>query len=1132
MYSHARILTVLLSALTLSLGVPAFAVVYVDFDAAGPAHDGNSWGTAYLTIQAGVSDPRAPAQDVWVATDNYNENVNITVENVAVLGGFDPDPLDPDPLGNRVLGSSIVTPLVTSTSVFQATTGTILDGFTISGGLADLGAAVKSTGTSLIVQNCTISGNHARMGAGLYATAGYMAAKLCTFTNNTARDTFANPGIAEGGAIWGQNCTLAVSDCTFTNQIATVSEDLITGPTARGGAIFSQGGGVRVERSIFNGCSATGSTATHYAYGGALFSSTGAVYLASNFFIRCSALGTGDTQTSYGGAVAILDPTSLNIRNNTFAENVVTPNAGVLNDWDRPYGYGAAIYATGVKPAAIINNIIARSRGTAVYSTGLAVTFNYNLVWRNAGGDIHGFHFPVPDPSKGIVDANVMKDPQFRLIDNIDYHITLGSAAIDAGTSIGAPSLDIDGENRLPSFDGKVDIGADEFIDSNHDGGADKDPRPPAGDPDFDTIFNPYDNAPGTPNLDQLDSNGDGLGDAATIGVVVFYVDGSVATSGDGTTWADAFKTIQEGITAADMHNAVGWTMNPPVWVRGTDDLGDPIVYLENIVIWHGVRVYGGWAGTESPATPDVYSSRNVSAQPVGDETAIDGGAAGPVVIIAQLPQDRYITNPTVKLAYDLAQPVINGFTLTNGLAELGGGVSIYKETANVSVCRINENTAALGGGVYIYESTGIVGDGIGPLPGNILNLDTTISDNTATGVEDYAGFGGGVYAEQGSPMLFANIITGNHAFFGGGIAARESSPIIVQNQIGCKLNQNVAEGTSTSDGHGGGVYFWFADGILDKDTIVWNEASGPAGRGGGIWADTSDFRLKSSILAYNVAVEGGAVWADFSFPLITYTCFFDNGADPYHGIGNPLITPTNFEDDPLFVEPDDCDYHLELGSPCIEAGDPSENPGTTPPNMGAFQDVDPIVTIGQAKLLDTGVTAVIQGVIVTAVFSDSIYVEQVDRAAGIKVRMTRAKVSEGQMVEVTGVIAILGNEKQLVNARITGTISAASELRPLGMSIKRLGMGSGGVGVSSIGLLIRTWGRVKEIVEGDSPVIVMEDGSGCVANVHLTPDASVPEKGELVVVTGVSSVDTGSNGEQVRAVRTRRGSDLTRPQR
>ena len=54
---------------------------------------------------------------------------------------------------------------------------------------------------------------------------------------------------------------------------------------------------------------------------------------------------------------------------------------------------------------------------------------------------------------------------------------------------------------------------------------------------------------------------------------------------------------------------------------------------------------------------------------------------------------------------------------------------------------------------------------------------------------------------------------------------------------------------------------------------------------------------------------------------------------------------------------------------------------------MGAFQDIDPIVTIGQAKHLDSGVTAVIPGVIVTGVFPDSIYVEQVDRAAGLKVR-------------------------------------------------------------------------------------------------------------------------------------------------
>ena len=41
--------------------------------------------------------------------------------------------------------------------------------------------------------------------------------------------------------------------------------------------------------------------------------------------------------------------------------------------------------------------------------------------------------------------------------------------------------------------------------------------------------------------------------------------------------------------------------------------------------------------------------------------------------------------------------------------------------------------------------------------------------------------------------------------------------------------------------------------------------------------------------------------------------------------------------------------------------------------------------------------------------------------------------------MDVSGVIAVLGGEKQLVNAKITGAISAAGELGPLGMSISSL---------------------------------------------------------------------------------------------
>lgn len=68
--------------------------------------------------------------------------------------------------------------------------------------------------------------------------------------------------------------------------------------------------------------------------------------------------------------------------------------------------------------------------------------------------------FPVP---QGIIEA----DPQFiryAADGSGDYHLKLGSPAIDAGTSIGAPSTDFDG-NARPLGAG-YDIGAYEFLAS------------------------------------------------------------------------------------------------------------------------------------------------------------------------------------------------------------------------------------------------------------------------------------------------------------------------------------------------------------------------------------------------------------------------------------------------------------------------------------------------------------------------------------------------------------------------------------------------------------------------------------------------------------------------------------------
>lgn len=1067
---------------------PAFGILYVKWDAPG-AQNGNTWNDAYHTIAAALANPRSFSEPIWVAGPHtYVENLNVP-PNAALYGGFagneDPSLFNLNQR-NFALNQTIIEPLNDSVSIITAAGGRI-DGFTLRNGRANLGAAIRCIGPSCSVVKCFITGNISQAGAGIFAQGTGVEVSECTFADNTARS-------------------------------------VVSGGVATGGAISLAGGGFSsIARCVFARCVTTGTTGPSYAtLGGAIYSTNTSLKLENNIIYDCASLGIGYPGPARGGAVACEQAQEAIFDNNTFVGNRVTPHAGDVTVNNRSYGLGAAIFLQNVQSARIVNNILTESRGTAVVAENASVYFDYNLLWHNAGGDIYGFDFPVLNN-----DHNIMKSPQFLDPDSDNYHITVGSPARNAGLREGTPALDFDGEVRVVPGSPHKDIGADEFVDTDGDGGANVDPRetspteitPAETDDDGDGVHAPYDNCEGVFNPNQADSNGDGVGDACTGNPPVYYVRSDVAASGDGLSWATALKTIQEGIDAADLHNRAGWGSNPEVWVKAG-------VYRENICIWHGVAVYGGWAGTETPS-PDVYAARNLSA----NTSIIEAAQAGSVVTIAHLPQDRYLTG-IHKSVYRNAVTTLNGFTVRGGNAEIGGGVSIYKDYANVTACRIENNRAVYGGGVYIYDSKSIVGDGIGPAPGNILTEDTAIVNNVVTGQPFYGGYGGGIYIERGFPTIFANLIYGNSAAFGGGMAVFQASAIITQNLIGCQSAPNVASGVA-GFGLAGGIQLEDATAMMNKNTIVYNIAAGAGSQGGGIWSIRANYTLRNSIVAFNSAGTGEAITAYNTTAKVTYTDFYPAGPNTVVGLPDLTKQLTNYTLDPLFENAAACNYRLQHTppiSPLINAGDPVDGS----PNLGAFQDVDPIVSIGDARTTENGVTVDVRGGVVTAVFADCFYIESPDRSAGIKVIYANSGLKVGQAVDATGVVTSINGDKQLTNAQIMAVQGLGVSIAPLGLINKCLGGATGpgqqgSVGLTTLGLLVRTWGVVKSVNDA-SRSFSITDGCNVQVKVIVPEGVSLPQPNTFVAVTGISCAEAAVDGSVMRAIRVRSASDIVYP--
>jgi hypothetical protein len=300
--------------------------------------------------------------------------------------------------------------------------------------------------------------------------------------------------------------------------------------------------------------------------------------------------------------------------------------------------------------------------------------------------------------------------------------------------------------------------------------------------------------------------------------------------------------------------------------------------------------------------------------------TIIDGNQAGSVVTFA---------------SGEGPQSVLNGFTVRNGnvtaSAGEGGGISIANSSPTITGNTIINNSAANGGGGISVSfgspliqgnliknngqtsgySGGIGGGGIaivGTSSAQILN--NNVSNNSWS-----SSSGGGITLfAAGTPMIENNVVSYNSAYSQGG-------GFYIVNQSDASIVQNLIVGNTA--GTGGGLYWLVPSGgrgpFLINNTIYGN----PSPLGSGIFADGFDAQVQ---MVNNIIVapsQTAVVCGSFasSVPVFVTNDVFSNSGSAYAGCGSQTGLNGNISADPLFVNANGSDFHLQVGSPAIDAG-------------------------------------------------------------------------------------------------------------------------------------------------------------------------------------------------------------------
>ncbi|MBW8002320.1 MAG: hypothetical protein FVQ80_09915 [Planctomycetes bacterium] len=713
----------------------------------------------------------------------------------------------------------------------------------------------------------------------------------------------------------GKAITLQSTD---PNNWDVVADTIIDGNGA--GTVVTLNSGEDAN-SILSGFTITGGNATN---GGGIYCSGTQGNPTSPTINKC--IIADNTANSGGGICSNVTYGMLSVNNCIVQNNNASNGGGIYQGYyggidlknsiihnNQASTGGGGIYRQNYSGITVTNCTITENAastnggGINLFGTGGA-TIKNSIIWNNTAGtsgdEIYGTTTSVTysDIKGGYSGAsNIDSDPCFVNTATDDYHIKGNSPCYNAGASGSyTGQTDIDNQTRL--INGTVDIGADEIPDA-------------------------------------------------------WYVDADADGANNGSSWRDAFATLQQALDATATNGNIDeiWVANGTYYPdEGTGHTNDD--RTEAFELAANIAVYGGFSGNEiSRSSRDPATNLTILSGDIDKNATPDSNNSYNVVVGA-------------------AGATLDGFTITNGYAnhgstlqyQCGGGMYNNSVSPTVTNCIFDDNHAPAGRGGAMYNNNS-----------DPVITDCAFTDNSCYGGNNYGG--GAMWNIYSNPTITDCLFSGNSAnSHGGAIHSRYSNPTMIR----CIFSDNTAIWGSggavtnrfdclptiiscsfidnTANHWGGGMYNNDSDSTIVNCLFIGNSCSRDTNGGGGIFnSSDSDITVTNCTFSGNSTLYyGGAMCnASSSDPIITNCIFWDNtadvdgnevcnnnasatiaysdiegGSDGVHNMGGGTSTLTNIiSSNPNFVDAGNDNYHIDSDSTAvIDAGDNSAISETT----------------------------------------------------------------------------------------------------------------------------------------------------------------------------------------------------------